>query len=406
MKIKGSLPQPIMTKSKGKIVVKVKGHLKGSLLGSAPGATTTTVSKWPAKRPGRLPLITQQQQTTWDIVQVDIKSPEPSEFASAIAATQGTAFYTRDILILAEYGHYLSWPGWGPYPQGCLIFPTTLGLTAGGGMKNRPLGLPQKVNGITTLAIDNSSDPVKIDVTTHRPADPELAIWCCAPNPCLKFKKALGVFLPHGSKLFLPCDPTYYTTARSSPGAYGWDIACADLKCDHCQFAIIERSITPPIVEWTSQLHDCPSCTPIVHGGDYFSYYAVIVNAFFGHYDYHVPGFINSTQSVTAPVLDRGQWAYVPDHGTMDLTINGVITSQGFTLTGYCGIEDAFTGTVYCTGNPVTATPGSPGTSTMTVTGIPIPSGGANPTPFVEITGVDGFGYVGGFGSSMRVTRH
>lgn len=262
MKIKGSIPRALMTKSKGQIVVKVKGHLKGQLLGQTARDQTMVVQKWPRKRTGKVPPITAQQQTTWDQVQADIKFPDPGEFQLAIDATQGTAFYTRDILILAMYGHYLSWPGWGPYPQGCLIFPSSLGLTEGGGMKNRPLGLPQKVNSISTLTVDDSGDPVKIDVTTKRPADAELAIWCCDPNPCLKFKKTLGEFLPHGYKLFLPCDPTYFVPDRSEPGAYGWDIPCSALECSPCHFAIIERSITPPIVEWTSLLHDCPSCGP------------------------------------------------------------------------------------------------------------------------------------------------
>lgn len=71
------------------------------------------VQKWPRRRPGVLPQGQQEAVAIWDMSQEFLKDPEPGEYALAMYLTRGTAFYTRDILTMAMYGNFVSWPGWG-----------------------------------------------------------------------------------------------------------------------------------------------------------------------------------------------------------------------------------------------------------------------------------------------------
>lgn len=71
------------------------------------------VQKWPRRRRGVLPAITQEQVAIWDMSQEFIKLPDPAEYALALDMTKNTAFYARDILTMAMYGNFVAWPGWG-----------------------------------------------------------------------------------------------------------------------------------------------------------------------------------------------------------------------------------------------------------------------------------------------------
>lgn len=408
MKILGQAPpRTLLTKSKGVIVVKVKGHMKGSLLAGGGPSSGVVVQKWPKKRPGALPPITQQQTRTWDDAQSYVRWPEPSEFNIAMTAVAGTAFYTRDILIMAMYGHYISWPGWGAYPQGCLIFPTSLGLTAGGGMKNRPLGLPQPINSLSTLDVQAFTDHIAIDVTTKVPASPELAIWCCDPVQCLKFKISLGQFLPHGGKVFMPCDPTYFSPDRSSPGAYGWDIPCSAL-CMGGHFAVIQRSITAPFLDWTSLLHDYPQCSgspPILDGtGVEISGINYI---FDGSPTSVIWADVDTVQSHSGAIGTDGILLVTSSPGHWQFAVTTHVECTGGTLTGQVVAGDPVTGDVWWAGPTLTATPGSPQTASSSSGLLLIPPGLHQIQIGTIASGPDGtFGFVRTFPGSVTVTRY
>jgi hypothetical protein len=106
MKIKNTPPQLVATKFLTKLVRKAYGH--GGVV----------YQKWPRKRPGPLHPTTQAQVVTWDAVQAFLPYIAALEFQAAMALTFGTAFYARDMEIMAAYGHHLSWPGWGDFPNG------------------------------------------------------------------------------------------------------------------------------------------------------------------------------------------------------------------------------------------------------------------------------------------------
>ena len=101
MRIKNSPPQLDPTHSRGVLVWRY--HADGRV----------TVQKWPRRRPGLLPQVTQDQVAVWDMAQEFVKTPNPYDYALALRDTEGTAFYARDILISAMYGNYVSWPGYG-----------------------------------------------------------------------------------------------------------------------------------------------------------------------------------------------------------------------------------------------------------------------------------------------------
>src|SRR6266849_2403907 len=104
MLIRGNLPLGMMSRSRGVVVYR---FFKDGRIVAA---------KWPRRRPGRLPMVTQHQVAIWDMVMEFIKQPAPREFANAIVLTHNTAFYTRDLLIMGCYGHSLGWPGVGIQP--------------------------------------------------------------------------------------------------------------------------------------------------------------------------------------------------------------------------------------------------------------------------------------------------
>lgn len=106
MKIVGTPPQTIPTHSRGKVV----WHYRRD--------GTVVVQKWPRRRPGPLPRVTQEQVVVWDAVQAWLPYMPGIEVARANLLTDGTAFYTRDMLIMASYGHHFSYPGRGTMPNG------------------------------------------------------------------------------------------------------------------------------------------------------------------------------------------------------------------------------------------------------------------------------------------------
>lgn len=106
MKILNNPPQLIPTHSRGQVVW---AYYKDGRV---------VARKWPRARPGTLPRVTQEQVVVWDAVQAWLPYMPGSEHTLAYALTDGTAFYARDMLIMASYGHHFSWPGHGIMPDG------------------------------------------------------------------------------------------------------------------------------------------------------------------------------------------------------------------------------------------------------------------------------------------------
>lgn len=104
MIIRGVQPQLTMLRSRGQVVFHYLSHGR------------VRVQKWPRKRGNNIPLITQLHVVTWDAVQAWLPHIAISEQTLAYALTTGTAFYARDMLIMASYGHLVGWPGYGPQP--------------------------------------------------------------------------------------------------------------------------------------------------------------------------------------------------------------------------------------------------------------------------------------------------
>jgi len=105
-KIAISPPGLTLAHSTGRIVLRHRSH--GRIV----------VAKWPKKRgPPKSPT-TQLQVALWDFVLLIVKYVDGLIVMLAHEESRGTAFYARDILIMAAYGNYLSWPGWGPFPDG------------------------------------------------------------------------------------------------------------------------------------------------------------------------------------------------------------------------------------------------------------------------------------------------
>lgn len=106
MNIKGNPPTMPPKHFDGKISVQYLSHGR------------VVYKKWPRKRGEPKNPTTIAQVALWDMAQEFVKVPEPSEYQIALTETKGTAFYSRDILISAMYGNYISFPGWGFAPNG------------------------------------------------------------------------------------------------------------------------------------------------------------------------------------------------------------------------------------------------------------------------------------------------
>lgn len=101
MIIRGEPPTRTPLRSSGVFVVRHLSHGR------------TVYAKWPVKRRGPLPLVTLSQVTAWDQAQLMVKYPDAGEYIDSLNATRGTAFYARDQLLMAMWGHSISWPGYG-----------------------------------------------------------------------------------------------------------------------------------------------------------------------------------------------------------------------------------------------------------------------------------------------------
>lgn len=115
----------------------------------------------------------------------------------------------------------------------------------------------KQVNTLTSLNSSNDGTTLSISCSTSLPATPELAIFCCDPLSKAWPTRRGGEELIHGYKKFFPCAPEYYPPTPPSGTSFMWSLPSSAGACDHCHFVIIQRS-APPLVEWQSNVHDCP----------------------------------------------------------------------------------------------------------------------------------------------------
>jgi len=106
MVVKGRPPRAALSRLRGAFTVHYLSHGRVS------------IHAWPVRRGEPRSPVTRDQVAIWDMVLEMIKRAPSPEVSIALAATKGTAFYAKDILIAAAYGNYISFPGWGQFPNG------------------------------------------------------------------------------------------------------------------------------------------------------------------------------------------------------------------------------------------------------------------------------------------------
>ena len=105
-KIRLTLPRLTLSRSRGVLSFRYLSHGR------------VVIARAPRKRgPPKSP-VTQQQVAAWDLVLQLIPHADGQYWAIAHCESLGTAFYARDIMIMAAYGNYISIPGWGVAPNG------------------------------------------------------------------------------------------------------------------------------------------------------------------------------------------------------------------------------------------------------------------------------------------------
>lgn len=247
-------------------------HIGQSLSVSYRDDGTAIVKRYPPKRPGKLHPKTEQQVALWDdaLAMERWAIPSQRQYASNLAGKTG--FYTRDILIAACYGHMVSWPGWGIYPNGGTgpaVAKTSKGQPT---FPPRPVNDPQPINALRSLAVTATHAAITVDATTWHPTTPLCARFCCAPTKILVDVRRRGNRVPHGFKLFFPCLPTIYTPTTGYGTAHHWDLPPSDFDppCDDCALVFLTEE-TAPVLSWTSLPEACPVRPPPTdHGYWYF----------------------------------------------------------------------------------------------------------------------------------------
>lgn len=254
-----------------------KKHIPGLRIIGTPGphiTTSTNPGATSAVAPinGNLAPINQQQVATWDATLACLKIVSPFEWQAANALTGGTAFYTRDLLLMAAYGHLISWPGWGPFYDGPNT-PAYPGQPPGRGyIPPVPLGSPQPTNIITQITVDLTRPEFpQYTVKTCRPANNLsmviFGIQTGAP-PYAKpaqlqtiptLTKRGGQLVPHG-----PCQ-FYLNFGNQEDFLRVDDYTWTNIDEGIINFpGILERIFCfvefgqPPVLNWTSQAHPFP----------------------------------------------------------------------------------------------------------------------------------------------------
>jgi hypothetical protein len=213
MKIKGQNPNAVFPRTQGHMVQVFDPR-------------GTWWRKWPRRRPGPLPAITEAQAALFDLANSIVKFAEPSEFTWATAQSLGTAFYARDILISAMYGNYVSWPG--------------LGVTVGGlssedkiGPARNPLVSPRlpsapgtTVNSIRSYDQETGGPGgMTIKVTTNLPASAPILFMSCEPYSMIPKKTVFGgEYVPHGYTQFAKSLCGMFDATSGGVTQWEWDI--------------------------------------------------------------------------------------------------------------------------------------------------------------------------------------
>lgn len=221
---------------------------------------TVAARKTPRKSSNPLSPITEQQVALWDDALRMTTRAISQQVIEADEIAAGSGFYRRDILIAACYGHMVSWPGWGIFPNGPAAPPLYVTKRGNRSYPPFPLGAPQPINEISSYSVDDSGDPIVIDATTFHPSSPLLERFCCEPQKVLIKVLKNGVEQPHGYKLFFPCEPTEYAPQTGYGTSHHWELPAADFDppCQNCALVVVQKG-TQPVLPWTSLRIPCPT---------------------------------------------------------------------------------------------------------------------------------------------------
>jgi len=356
-------------------------HL-GKVVVLAQHATKIVVRVRPRKRPGTLPAVTQQQVALWDTAQQIVKQEDTVQQALAMVISDNTAFYARDILISAQYGNYVSWPGFGMWPDG----PTEGGVVdrvPGSRAKRLPPAPPRTINAARTITQQQwIDDLMTIDVDFLLPATTGMQMWmfCTPPQYVMTYQMKQGQQVPHGKKCWFPSVCGNFAPTSGSGASWEWSITPCCKGTDPCYLVFGELDSTGTRLMWTTLPYQCPPYQPSQTGAflSAFDTTATIDDLGYTLFDQTVYTF------ATAPLTVSSQWINCPAGGK--ITFVSQLEFRGPPGTVGAAVVIDNTGAVIAMGTPSSG-PGTPGWI-VEVSGTDVPLGGATAFAFglVEIS--------------------
>lgn len=100
-----------------------------------------------------------------------------------------------------------------------------------------------------------------VDIELQLPTDATLAVFCCEGETSAKMKERGGNRVPHGNRLFFPCNPLIVQPELSVGVHKRFRYPVCNCRHDQpCTLAAFEYAATPGFLRWTSLTHPCPEC--------------------------------------------------------------------------------------------------------------------------------------------------
>lgn len=111
------------------------------------------------------------------------------------------------------------------------------------------------------------------------PTAATLAVFCCEGTTSAKLKERGGEKVPHGNRLFFPCNPLLVEPEFSSGTIHRFRYSSC--HCDGqpgCNLVAFEFAENPGFLRWTSLPHPCGACPP-AYGSITMSWYLNVAHA-------------------------------------------------------------------------------------------------------------------------------
>lgn len=233
MKIRGTKPDQLPTKSAGVYYIRYRADGTG------------VMAKWPRGRPGKKTLPQSEQVQRWDKVILWVRDPESEAYALALQATQANAFYAKDILVMEDYGTYLSWPGWGDYPNG-----------PAAGKVRLPVGTLRDVDGVRRKESYRNAGTLTVILSLWEPSDCRLYVSTLPPTSIASTVIRQGQRQFHGFRLWVPeALGEYAPTAGAGTDQPSWTVPVTVADNAELWWFVAHKMASPPGVNWSSALY-------------------------------------------------------------------------------------------------------------------------------------------------------